>query len=441
MDQNPSSELSAERKRWSSLPDDIISNILSRLDLPQNLVITISDTTFNITQSNKVKNIPEIIPILDNIFTVFTTPLLKTVSLHLHRDSYTYRSLDRAIDSWARRLRCSNVEHFKSTSNSRHYHKGGQVDAPSVFQIQSLVSLDLDLSTGGFAWTFPDSINLPNLKKLSSIFFNDDVKCIEKLLSSSPSLEDLTFTLIKESGCPKPSADGSLTIVGTNLTRLSITLHGFYGFEDFTRLNLHFDTPKLEHFNFTAPRLALSYNQIIRQFIDSISHVNSLVFDIAYNMMMPSSNPNIKTIFPNVTHLTWTLGRFERLETLPLLLPCPKLEVLVLKCVNSDNDVGVIPDAKTTLYEHMKRIELNMTRVRFDEEILKLTKYFLRSASCLEKLVLNASFTCTYDNCHLAEAARFHRSLLDCPRRSSFCEIEFLGVYHSLIYPPNFDSD
>ncbi|XP_074287701.1 F-box/FBD/LRR-repeat protein At5g53840-like [Silene latifolia] len=440
MDQNPSSELSVEHKRWSSLPDDIISNILSRLDLPQNFDITISDTTFDITQSNIVENIPEIIPILDNIFTIFTTPLLiNTVRLHLQRDSYKYPSLCRAIDSWARRLRCCNVEHFKSTSKSRYYYIDGQVHAPSVFQIQSLVSLDLDLSTGGFAWSFPDSINLPNLKKLSSIFV--DVKCIEKFMSSSPSLEDLSFTLIKESECPKPFADGSLTIVGPNLTRLSITLCRFYGFEDFTRLNLHVDAPKLEHFNFTAPRLPVSRNQIIRQLINSVSHVKSLVLNIARDAAMSYNSPNIKTIFPNVTHLTWTLGRFERWETLPLLLPCPKLEVLVLKFVDSGNNVGVIPDAKTTLYEHLKRLELNTTGVRFDDKFLKLTKYFLRSASCLEKLVLNASFMYTSDNYHSAEAARFHRCLLDCPRRSSFCEIEFLGVYHSLIYPVNFDSD
>ncbi|XP_074288002.1 putative FBD-associated F-box protein At5g22720 [Silene latifolia] len=417
MKENPSNLAVA---RWIYLPNDILVDIFNRLGLCPTTSVTFSATTFDIKLGGyDLYDTPLLWNILDNLFTIFANlPLLKTFSLQLPNASlYVIKpsSWD-VIASWARRLRQHNLQHFevKTYRSSCVPYGLYRVNIPSVFRINSLVSLDLNLCMDDFLWCIPNSIDLPNLKKLSLILA--DYTNLGILIRSCPSLRDLNFTIHKR------QKDSIIQISSKRLKRLNVCLYGWSSILELIII----DAPKLKHLNFFSDRK--SCDELI---FDSISHVKSLTLLYSSPLLHNYPTTTKTTIFPNMTRLKLNLGHFKKLEDLSSMLHCPNLEELVLEVTNFYGmDIPQKPKVKPL--EHLKRLDLEMDGIRLDEELLELAAYILRSALVLEKLILYARSSFIHPNNSLPED-EFYRSLYKYPRISSHCQIELSGAYGSPI--------
>ncbi|XP_074314648.1 FBD-associated F-box protein At4g13985-like [Silene latifolia] len=413
MEENPSG-MAVAVSRWTSLPDDILYNILDRLDPTKS--IAISDTTFDIKLGYNLYQTPHHLFILDNLFTIFANlPLLNTFRLQLPHAICLKPWSRHIIGSWVRRLREHKLQHFEFTT---HYscspYDGYRVDIPSVFRLNSLLSLDLNLCMDGFCWSIPNSIDLPNLNKLSLILV--DYTNLGMLIRSCPSLRDLTFNIHKHREVKKDS----ISISSKKLKRLIVYLHGS------SILELVIDAPKLEDLNFSSD--CLFFDEIM---FDSINHVKSLTLVRPSPLLDNYRTTTTKTtVFLNMTRLKLALGSFKRIEDLSSMLHCPNLEELVLDVTQIDWMVITQKPKVITLLEHLKRLELQMKTVRLDQDLLELAAYILRSVPVLEKLILYAKWS--YSTKSLAKD-QFCRSLFECPRSSPHCQIELLGAYGSQV--------
>ncbi|XP_074287722.1 FBD-associated F-box protein At5g22730-like [Silene latifolia] len=417
MKENPSNLAVA---RWIYLPNDILVDIFNRLGLCPTTSVTFSATTFDIELGEyDLYDTPLLWNILDNLFTIFANlPLLKTFSLQLPNTSlYVIKpSSWHVIASWARRLRQHNLQHFEVKTYRSCVPYGGyyRVNIPSAFRINSLVSLDLNLSMYEFLWCIPNSIDLPNLKKLSLILA--DYKNLGILIRSCPSLRDLNFTIHKVQKANKDS----IQISSKRLKRLNVCLYGSSSILELIII----DAPKLKHLNFSSDRL--SCDELI---FDSITHVKSLTLLYSSPLLHNYPTTTKTTIFPNMTRLTLALGNFKKLEDLSSMLHCPNLEELVLE-VTSFYGMDIPQKPKVNPFEHMKRLDLEIKAIRLDGELLELAAYILRSAPVLEKLILYAKSSYIHSNNSLPED-EFYRSLYKYPRISSHCQIELSGAYGS----------
>ncbi|XP_074287694.1 putative F-box/FBD/LRR-repeat protein At5g25850 [Silene latifolia] len=395
---------------WSSLPDEIIAEIISHLDVPRprSSAINISATTFKVNYLGPVTfNISDFWKILDNLFTIFTTPSTNTFSIYLDDTLYERPCVRLILDSWAHRLRVRNTQHIEIRSDYVSF--GDRVCLPSVFQIQSLVSLHLSCVP-----LVSNPIVLPNPKKLSLGSVNHGF--LGRLLIGCPSLEDLSFSLTEK---PK-GRNGLVSISSKNLKRLCIILDIYLVLGN---IEVIIDTPALDHLFFSAnsPRLSM-------RMTESVSNLKSLELSGVSTTML-YSNPT-KTIFefPNMTHLTLSLGSSEIFKAIFVQqrLPpyYPNLEVIVL---NFSIFYDIVWDTKDTfvLVDHVKHLELHMGIVRIDGQTLNLVTWLLRSAPILKKLVFSGYGTRPSDDF----LGKFHKTVLKCAEDTSGCEIDFLGGY------------
>ncbi|XP_074287788.1 FBD-associated F-box protein At5g60610-like [Silene latifolia] len=180
------------RHRLISLPEDIIFEIISRVGLPREVVITFSTTNFSIKQTSApTYDLYVFWTALNNLFAVLIPPIVDTFCLDLNIAHYREPRCWPIIDAWARQLRACNIQHFTATKFSRN-SSYEHVYPLSIFRMHSLVSLDLNMCHR-IASTTTNSINLPNLKKLRLSWINYD--CLRRLLSCCPSLEDLSVSI------------------------------------------------------------------------------------------------------------------------------------------------------------------------------------------------------------------------------------------------------
>ncbi|XP_074287805.1 putative F-box/FBD/LRR-repeat protein At1g78760 [Silene latifolia] len=383
-----------QHNRWNSLPDDIIAKIISDLKFPRGATVTITATDFNIKLLISVEyNISKFWNILDNLFTLFTTPSMDTFSIELDRSLYLEPCVKPILDSWARRLRDCNTRHMAMLGYSKIVDR---VCPRSVFQIHSLVSLHLSslFFVKDYDWFVSNPIILPNLEKLS--LGSVDYGSLGRILSSCPSLVCLCFSLYV-----KPI---SVSISSKSLKRLRITLDMSPVLED---IDVVIDAPILENLTFIANSLFVSMR----------------TFDSIFNLF----NSPTKIVFPNLTNLSlFEINSFDLLmATLKQqMLHCPNLKVLVL---HFSTMYDIVWDSKAifVLVEHVKHLKLIMGTVRIDQQTLNFVTWLLRSAPVLKKLVINGRGTRPSDD----SLSQFRKTLLECAEDTSRCQIKFLGGY------------
>ncbi|XP_074287744.1 putative F-box/FBD/LRR-repeat protein At5g25850 [Silene latifolia] len=405
----PTETLSVDNRQhhlWSSLPDDIIFDLFSRLGLPREAVITVSTTKFIIKQILKpTYNIYEFWTALDNFFTVFIPPLINTFCLNLHTDHYDEPRCWPIIDAWARRLSTYNIQHFTANKFCR-YRSDDHVYPISIFRMHSLVSLELNLCPH-IALNAPRYINLPNLKKL--ILYSINYRSLKALLSCCPSLEYL-FLSVNE---PKYRL---VSLTSKKLKRLCITLEG---------PDIHdvvIDAPILEKLDYSSKSI------LSMPMLDKISNVKSLELRVCSTNLGRNLIFKRTFIFPNLTRLQLTMCSPEIFKAIGLMVHCPKLDVFVLRVINPNKMVWN-QEAVFVPVEHVKRIELHTGTLfnQFGEEMLNLVTLLLRSAKVLEKLILMACGSLS-NYTHLAKN-KFYRALYECVEATSRCQVKFLGAY------------
>ncbi|XP_074287794.1 putative F-box/FBD/LRR-repeat protein At5g22670 [Silene latifolia] len=403
-----------QQDRWRSLPDDIIAKIISHLDLVHRpgylYTITISATTFIVHFFDHCRpldvtfNISEFWKILDNLFTLFTTPSIDTFNIYLHPALYDEPCARPILNSWARRLRARNIQRFAIEDAIKDRLCP---PTPSVFQIQSLVSLYLSYTK--FVSQHP-TIILPNLKRLRLVSVNHGF--LGRLLSSCPSLEDLSFSLND-----KPTGkNSSVSISSKTLKRLSITL-------DISRVSgdveVIIDAQTLDdlYFNVNSPLQSM-------RMLGLISNLKSIGLAGSVSMTMIYRSPS-KTIFPFVTELTLSVSSSEVFEQHMLPYYFPNLERLVLYfCFSYNNDWDI--KGRFVLVEYVKHLQLRMDYFRLNQRTLNFLTWLLTSAPNLEKLFIDGfGSTSTLFNDDFLDKDQFYENLLNCAEDTSCCEIEF----------------
>ncbi|XP_074302453.1 F-box/FBD/LRR-repeat protein At5g22660-like [Silene latifolia] len=217
--------------RLSSLPDDILIEILSYL--PLRLAMATGSLSWrwrylwtNVTsihiESNKLDYSRDIDSTFNNIITRITSPLIHSFSVELgdirHMPRYVEYPKGDLNYSWLRQICDQNVRQLKITNTRNNisevdvtrihgYVKRGlprnlyhdyliqiRLTLPSyIFVTQSLVSIELDTKLKLQLPDDEDRINLPNLKKLHLCSTSINVESLEKLIKACPSLEELGF--------------------------------------------------------------------------------------------------------------------------------------------------------------------------------------------------------------------------------------------------------
>ncbi|XP_074287721.1 F-box protein At4g09920-like [Silene latifolia] len=407
-----------EHQRWSSLPDDIVFKIISHLNFPKDqFVITISTTIFSIKQlygsDRNAYNVyePCCWTIFDNLFNLFTSPVIATFYLSLHASFYKQPLCWPIIDTWAKRLRARNIRHF-TIKKFGGYRFLKPVWLPSIFRMHSLLSLTLYFHFKEISWTDQLSmVLLPNLKKLHLVSSNYGL--LEELISRCPSLEDLFLTLSHD----PPNI--LISITSKKLKRLYINLELVSSF-------ILLDAPILEHFRYVAGSV------LSMQMLDSILNVKSLALRAEDYQRQPLKfyNSPKKTVFPNLSHLTLSLpfGVYQKIFDEQLLC-CPNLKVLKLHLSGPTNMI-LNDDVKFELVEQVKRLEVYMTDGEFSNQLLNLLTWLIKSAKVLEKLLLSSHhLRPDYKEFKNLAKSQVYETLFECVESTSHCQIEFLGDY------------
>ncbi|XP_074287739.1 FBD-associated F-box protein At2g26860-like [Silene latifolia] len=398
--------------RWSSLPDDIFADIISRVGFTYKAVITVSNTSFTIKHTADkdapTYNLYEFWTTLDKLFTVFIPPFIDTFSLDLHPAHYDESRCWPIMDRWARQLRACNIQHLTAKALRRR-RSDDQVCPPIFFRMHSLVSLKLNLCDNRIKSSVPRSIILlPNLKKLTLDWINYGF--LKRLLSNCPSLEDLSLSVDK-------IEERLVSLTSKKLKRLRIALEGF-SIRDFI-----IDAPmleKLDYYSFTILSMRMLY---------SISEVKSLKVEVRIILGRIDLGSETTMLFPNLTHLNLVIYSPEIFKEIGLMLHCPKLEVFELR-LGSLNNMVWNQEAVFVPVEHVKHIKLDPSTSfddLFGKGMLDLVGFLLRSAKGLKKLTLTADDN-TY-RFYLAKPHHFYQALFDCVQATSRCQVELLGVY------------
>ncbi|XP_074287709.1 putative F-box/FBD/LRR-repeat protein At5g44950 [Silene latifolia] len=408
-----------EHQRWSSLPDDIVFKIISHLNFPKDqFVITISTTIFSIKQlygsDRNAYNVyePCCWTIFDNLFNLFTSPVIATFYLSLHASFYKQPLCWPIIDTWAKRLRARNIRHF-TIKKFGGYRFLKPVWLPSIFRMHSLLSLTLYFHFKEISWTDQLSmVLLPNLKKLHLVSSNYGL--MEELISRCPSLEDLSLILNHD---PQKN---SISITSKKLKRLYINLHYYY-YVSSSILNVILDAPILEHYRYVAGSI------LSMEMLDSILNVKSLALRAQPDQLKFYNSPK-KTVFPNLSHLTLSFPSKIYLKIFDeQLLCCPNLKVLKLHFIIYDpREMILNEDVKFVLLEPVKRLEVYMNDYQFSKQMANLVIWLLRSAKVLEKLVLSSHDLFSYSN---SAKSQFFQTLFECVESTLRCQIELLGGY------------
>ncbi|XP_074306284.1 putative F-box/FBD/LRR-repeat protein At1g78760 [Silene latifolia] len=403
-----------QHNRWNSLPDDIIGKIISDLKFPRGGTVNITTTDFNVKLLIPVEyNISEFWNILDNLFTLFTTPCMNTFSIDLGRSLYLEPCVKPILDSWARRLRACNTQHIAMLGYST---LGERVCPPSFFQIQSLVSLHLSslLFVKHSNRFVSHPIILPNLEKLS--LGSVDYEFLGRILSSCPLLVYLCFSLyVKPKGKIR-----SVSISSKSLNRLRITTDMSSVLEDI--IDVVINAPILENLSI----IANSSSFVSMRTFDSILNLKSLLLDGGLTTKLFNSPTGI--IFPNLTNLTlFEINSFDLLmaTSKQQMLHCPNLKVLVLQFSTMYDIVWDTKAISFVLVEHVNHLKLIMGTVRIDQQTLNLVTWLLTSAPVLNKLVISGCGTRPSDD----SLSKFRKTLLECAEETSRCQIKFLGGY------------
>ncbi|XP_074271785.1 F-box/FBD/LRR-repeat protein At4g26340-like [Silene latifolia] len=477
-------------ERLNGLPDHLLLEILSLLPLKTAIATAVLSrrwrwmwthlTDINIditsyptyTHPNSLGNVRSLV---QNVLPkLASSPFIRNLSFHLRYDGFENHDQDNKGED---KYNTDNIVSWYdwASLHKNHLRKlrvlldphvpGMSFPVPPlwIFQTPSLEVLQLTPM-----WFILDndhdhvkyrnsSFHLPNLKKLFVNLCCHDPWILEKLVSSSPSLEILYCSIIS-----RPAVNDNPIIVNLssrNLKRLEMQLYN--------PTDLVIDAPKLEYLSFHANKYG--YYKMLSSY--KISFVDSptalLTCSISpwtdhhgRDIFLPSNlftvisgvrslttadqNPTpfiASTItFSCLTHLLFLVRR--DLNGLALLQQCPVLEVLTFdlsEYLQPTKHNWSLPDsAPQCLVTHVKRIEILAHRfvVGLEDMLLPLLSYLLGNAEVLELLKFTISpprrdvtgySSANYNELHLI------KELFKVPRSSPQSQVEFYSPDRSVL--------
>ncbi|KAG7537826.1 F-box domain [Arabidopsis suecica] len=426
----------SEEDRISQLPDHLICQILSHLST--------KDVVRTSILSTRWRNLWQLVPVLDSnsrefrLFNEFVSFVGRFFDIH--KDSCIQKLCLRISDqagksyltSWIDLVTRRRIQHIDI---SHVFYRPEFGDIPlSLYTCDTLVHLRLSLLT----MVNVEFVSLPCLKILHLEFVKyTNETTLDKLISCSPVLEDLTIA--------KYSEDNAKVLQVRSQTLKRVDIHGW--FDRHTRLVI--DTPLLQflmiethsikniefiNLGFTAkvdidanlPTTLdpndLSNRSMMRDFFTSISRVKSLVISYAITkdiFRYMELEPLHQFCYLSDLTAVCSISYLEML--LNLLKSCPKLESLSLKLFHYDKKKKAEVMSSTVppcLVSSLKFVKLESQLFGCGTE-LKVARYFLENSTILEKLTLR--------NDYYAENVNHIRQTLHAiPRCSSTCEVVLL---------------
>ncbi|XP_021736748.1 F-box/FBD/LRR-repeat protein At5g56420-like [Chenopodium quinoa] len=341
---------------------------------------------------------------------------------------------------------------------------------PAIFTCETLEVLKLQVNIGLDQVITMPVYRLPNLKQLlllTSFIPDDDL--LPRLVSSCPSLEDLTFQAL-------PNHTLKKIIYPTSLRRLCMYMNRLESIASDNNDLVHFSYPDSECLEFmdnsrcmcSIPKIpsfvkeALTFPEIllyeeiqfsckqISTLLKPLSYVQHLSllgwfflgFDCENEKVLMDQLP----VFHNLKHLELSFcGENHCWDKFlqPLLFHSPVLETLVLPwgLMSSDpRQCFAYPGYRSKLQElklecfraasaipsccryHLKRIVIKEYYGSFNREV-EITKYFLRQALVLEELVI---FRAQKSRIPFPDKRSIETTLKNYPRASSTCSIQVL---------------
>ncbi|KNA11711.1 hypothetical protein SOVF_132540 [Spinacia oleracea] len=450
--------------RLSSLPDVILTDILSRLSIHSAAATSVLSHRWRRLWTGVFRlnlcfqKSSEFTKIIDHILQQVTSRKLRDFNLDLSNVYVTPKSS--AIESWFRDLCSRNVETIIFNAVYKHEDTLSFRFPACLVNSQSLVILRLCSSL--LELKLPEngnlSFQLPNLKEIRLYFLVNFPLWLGILISSCPLLEDL-YLLFNLLYLPEP--DTVVRIIAPNLKSFSICMS--YLTEQVERYRVVIDAPKLENLDVedwtsiycflqNPTKLVKAYIRLesefisfgeeeggneetnyvkeMSKFIGGSCNVNNLV------LMLKSSTNTLTYLnsfdLPVFSNLTYLETNF--LKVLLVSLHCfPNLEHLKVRLYSGDCPIeqrnwcapDSIPDC---LVSKLKTIQISGLQGVGDELIL--LAYILCNAVVLKSLIVNVYMkdaVYTRDERGKAYAVwkecQFCRSIFEFPRSSSACEV------------------
>ncbi|KAL9242580.1 hypothetical protein vseg_016566 [Gypsophila vaccaria] len=458
------------RDRLSSLPDDILVDILSLF--PFKFAITTGTlskrwrhlwtltTSVDIVLRSDACVAYEFTTCVDQSIHKHTSPFIRTFIVDCKDTCADLESIN-TIDSWLRRICQRSVLHLVVLFPS-HYawyrgYKGYKPEWPScILRTRSLVSIKMRFTLYHYPSDDNELIDLPNLKKLSLTLTPLQCDLLTKLTQACPLLEDLSFT-------SRPTSNAvDVKCSCPNLRRLSISCFGSQP------CKVVINAPKLEYLDATLQddsTLCIGDRPIIRlhevrldialyirrdllstdvegcslHLYKAISNVRSL--NLGY------SRVHTFTMFRNLTHLTLNFGVYSEFRTLLSFLKlCPVLDVLTLRLMNRRwfGEGEWLDTSNICTLERVKEIGIDVCYYTVDlkEHFTEMIDYLLKRSSVLERfcfsvLVPRSLGTTARNDAESEKMLCDH--LYNCPRASIDCEVSFTGQYWLMTQKDGFD--
>ncbi|XP_021716018.1 F-box/FBD/LRR-repeat protein At1g16930-like [Chenopodium quinoa] len=448
-----------EEDRLSSLPDVILTNILSRL--PIHVAIATSVLSHRWRRVWTGITCVEIVTcrtsgvaaMFDCILRQLTSRKLHVFDLALLEVFKSPEISESEIELWVREVCSRNVEDIRIDA-----HYDSQFCVPAIlFNSQSLVTLKL-WGLLQFKWPEIGSLcfHLPNLKSLNLCKLIDVPLSLGTLLRSCPHLEHLDLDFDLADNLHFSLSSSVVNIIAPNLKSLSIHMLYTPG-----QISVYIDAPKLENLkieNFYSiyyflrnptvlkeARIELMHDEWyglesddeeekeldygslsearkeylhqMTKFVGGMSTVTNLELRLeSLTNIFKYQNPVKLPIFSNVAHLETNF-----LKDLMFSLHCfPNLEHLKV----SDCDDKMEQTHKT----------IQIWRLKGTDDNLRFLAYILRNAFVLEKLLVKFHMVDgEYDKYEREKAyavwkeCQFCKSLMKLPRSSLTCQLELSG--------------
>ncbi|XP_074304209.1 F-box/FBD/LRR-repeat protein At1g51370-like [Silene latifolia] len=468
----------------SQLPDEILLDILSLLPFKYAIVTSalsrrwrwlwthLPNIDISINSDFRDQR-EEFSSAMDHLLSKFTSQSIQRFSLDLgnyREDLFLFNKRDRNYANfprwfdWLCKRKQVRELRFRLRGGPRfpNYHFP---DHPmSIFQISSLVVLHLT------PWFLTDEdydasnalFHLPNLKHITVELFAWNAVGLEKLVSSSPSLQHLSllasFVTNKEYhtlNISNPSLKrleinlGDPIVVVINTPNLEYVSVHFHFFNQNTSYQVSFVNP--------PPRLCTSSLWTWSDYRDDIFMPSSNLFTVISNvtsLTVTDTKPTplmAPTTFTRLTRLKLRLSTFINrhegalFSGLSLLHQCPVLEVLIFDMSGYSGYFSPYPQPWSSpdstpkcLVTSVKRIEIVACSFVYELEnaLLGLLNYLLGSTKVLELLRIN--FAAHSLHKYRPDQARsdelhFLRKLLEFHVTFPHCSLEVSGIYHKLM--------
>ncbi|XP_010482766.1 PREDICTED: F-box/FBD/LRR-repeat protein At1g51370-like [Camelina sativa] len=411
-----------EEDRISQLPESLISEILYHLPTKDVVTTSVLSTRWrNLWQSVPgldLDYVPssqfdDFVSFVEKLFNSNRESWIRKLRLNLRRPSGTF-DLTSRVDAVTRR----RVQHLDVTC----YCISDPIPL-SIYTCETLVHLRLQ---SGFLPS-PDFVSLPRLKfiHLECVSYSDE-STLEKLISGSPVLEDLTLIGFS-THTEKVTQVRSHSLKRIHIRQLRVVIDApllqclkIGTIKNYDIVNLGFFT-KLD---IDVEFVGHSSSYYIPDILTDISKVRDLVIGNAFwqdIFLYSKSGPVLQ--FRNLSRLNARLSKSD-LELLPLILEsCTKLESLTLELVKDKsksrekkkNPNVMFSTVPQCLVTSLKFVELKRSIPGYEEEI-KLIRYLLKNSTILEKLRLNVYYS-------KKAMCDFLKEVVAMPRGSTACEV------------------